>query len=288
VRNATAYSFSRALSSIARAERSMSYSTCRNSTLTASALHLARCGAAVAAAVPGSNGWRSRLQGYAGAHLANALRVGGDLNQADAAFERAGELWEAGAGDDPGLLNAARVLHLEASLRRGQRRVRDALVLLDKALELDRWGEGPTLLTGRTRALEELGQHEAAVLLLLRLDSQLDAKSEPRSRFVVRGQLVSNLCHLGRHAEGETALAELRLLARRLGNQLDLLRIEWLQGRVAAGLGRSDEAIAALGRVRHAFMAQNNVYDAALATLGKSLRPDPERSGRPPRGPAGA
>ncbi len=41
-----------------------------------------------------------------------------------------------------------------------------------------------------------------------------------------------------------------------------------LQGRVAAGFGRSDEAIATLGRVRHAFMAQNNVYDAAFATLG--------------------
>jgi hypothetical protein len=62
-------------------------------------------------------------------------------------------------------------------------------------------------------------------------------------------------------------LGELRQLARSLGNQLDLLRVEWLQGRVAAGLGRTDEAIAALGGVRDTFIAQANAYDAALATL---------------------
>jgi tetratricopeptide (TPR) repeat protein len=145
--------------------------------------------------------------------------------------------WEAGADDDPGLLNAARVLHLEASLRRGQRRVREAIALLDRALVLDRWGESPTLLMGRSKALEEVGQHEEAVALLLGLDSQLDAGSELRSRFVVRGQLVSNPCHLGRHAEAAALLTELRLLACSLGNQLDLLRVEWLRGRVAAGLG---------------------------------------------------
>ena len=233
----------------------------------ARALHLARCAVAVAASVPGSDAWRSRLQGYAEAHLANALRVGGDLRQADQAFDRARELWEAGVNDDHGLLNGARFLHLEASLRREQRRVREALALLDQALVLDRWGETPTLFTGKTRALEELGQHEEAVALLLRLDSQLDAASERRSRYVVRGQLVSNLCHLRRYGQAAETLSELRLLARRLGNQLDLLRVEWLRGRVAAGLGRSDDAIAALSRVRAAFMAQNNAYDAALVTL---------------------
>jgi transcriptional regulator with XRE-family HTH domain len=233
----------------------------------ARALHLARCAAAAAAAAPGNEGWRSRLQGYVDAHLANALRVGGDLREADRAFGHARELWEAGAGDDPGLLNGARFLHLEASLRRGQRRVREALALLDQALALDRWGETPTLFMSKARALEELGQYEQAVALLLRLDSQLDAGSEPRGRYVVRGQLVSNFCHLGRYGEAAIALGELRVLARRLGNQLDQLRVEWLHGRVAAGLGRSDDAIAALSRVRDAFMAQNNAYDAALATL---------------------
>ena len=233
----------------------------------ARALHLASCAAAAASAVPGDEGWRSRLAGYAAAHRANALRVGGDLNSADRAFSRAGELWRAGAASDPGLLNAARVPHLEASLRRDQRRLREALALLDEALDIDRWGETPTLLLGRAKALEELGQHEAALALLPRAESQLDPGREPRNLFVARSLQVFNLCHLGRHAEAEIALADQRALAARLGNRLDLLRVDWGHGKVAAGLGRTGEAIDALRRVRAAFMAQGNAYDTALVTL---------------------
>jgi tetratricopeptide (TPR) repeat protein len=159
------------------------------------------------------------------------------------------------------------VLHLEASLRRNQRRLREALALLDQALELDRWGETPTLLMGKAKALEELGQHEAAIALLRQVESQLDREREPRSLFVVRAQLVGNLCFLGRHAAAEMGLAEVRALAGRLDHQLDLLRVDWLQGKVAAGLGRAGEAIVALGNVRTAFMARGIAYDAALVTL---------------------
>lgn len=232
----------------------------------ARALHLARSAATIAAALPSSQRWRSRLEGYAGLHVANALRVSGDLTQADRAFSSARELWLGGAIEDPGLLNAARVLHLEASLRRAQRRLREALALLDQALDADRWGETPTLLMSKAKALEELGQHEAAITLLLQLKSRLDS-SEPRCLFVVRAQLVGNLCYMGSHAAAESGLAELRALATALGNQLDLLRVDWLQGQVAAGLGRTDEAIAALGRVRADFMARDIAYDAALVTL---------------------
>jgi tetratricopeptide (TPR) repeat protein/DNA-binding XRE family transcriptional regulator len=233
----------------------------------ARALHLARCAVLAAVAVPGSEGWRSRVQGYAQAHLANADRVGGDLNAADRDMAHGKQLWQAGAGDDPGLLNAARVLHLEASLRREQRRLPEALALLDQALDIDRWGETPTLLMGKARALEELGRHEAAIALLHQVDARLDRQHQSRDLFVVRAQLVSNLCHLGRHAEAEVELAAPRALARQLGNRLDLLRVDWLQGRVAAGRGRAKEAIDALGRVRAAFIAQDNAYDTALVTL---------------------
>jgi tetratricopeptide (TPR) repeat protein len=233
----------------------------------ARALHLAGCAVLVAAAVPGSEGSRWRLEGYARAHLSNADRVAGDLNQADRTFSRGNELWQAGAGEDPGLLNAARVLHLEASLRREQRRVHEALALLDQALAIDRWGETPSLLLGKARALDELGQPEAAIALLLRAEPQLDRQREPRNLFVVRNLLARNLCHLGRYAEAELALAEARALATELGNQLDLLRVDWLQGTVAAGRGRTGEAIDEFGRVRAAFMAQGNAYDTALVTL---------------------
>jgi tetratricopeptide (TPR) repeat protein len=233
----------------------------------ARALHLAGCAAVAAAAVPGSDGWRQRLEGYCRHHLGSAVRVAGDLNRADQTVARAKELWKAGAGDDPGLLNAARVLHLEASLRREQRRLQEALALLDQALAIDRWGETPALLIGKAKALEELGQHEAAIALLLQAAAEFDGEREPRNLLATRQLLVLNLCRLGRHGEAELGLAEVRALAEKLGNQLDLLRVEGIQGLVAAGLGRTDEAIAALAHVRAEFMAQDNAYDTALVTL---------------------
>ncbi len=84
---------------------------------------------------------------------------------------------------------------------------------------------------------------------------------------MVRTLLLLNFCHLGRHAEAELGLPDLWALAVKLGNHLDVLRVEWLQGKIAVGLGHADEAILALGRVRAAFVALDNAYDVALVTL---------------------
>jgi tetratricopeptide (TPR) repeat protein len=236
----------------------------------ARARHLAGCAVSIATTVPGSEGSRSRLGGYTRAHLSSALRVGGDLNAADRVWARGKGLWEAGAEDDPGLLNAARVLHLEASLRREQRRLGEAFALLDAALGLDRqggWGETPSLLIGKARALVDLDRHEEAATLLLDAQARFDPQHELRNLYLVRNLQVGNLCALGQYTEAELLLPEARALAAQLGNHLDLLRVDWLQGRIAAGLGHTDEAIDALSRVRAAFTEQGNAYDTALVTL---------------------
>ncbi len=78
----------------------------------------------VARRVPCTAEWRSRVEGRASAHLANALRVGGQIRRADEEFARALGLWGAGAASDPaGLLDPVRMLDLEASLRKDQRRL---------------------------------------------------------------------------------------------------------------------------------------------------------------------
>ena len=51
------------------------------------------------------------------------------------------------------------------------------------------------------------------------------------------------------------------------GNELDLIRALWVEGGVAAGLGRREQALAALGQVRRYFNAHRIAYDAALASL---------------------
>src|ERR1700732_3516612 len=218
------------------------------------ARHFAELAVEVAERVPGDEAWRCRVSGYVRPHLANAERVAGDLPAADAELERAAELWRAGAAADPGLLNEARVLHIEAALRREERRLPEALALFERALAIDRWGETTSLLMGKARAVQRLGQIEEAVVLLRQAGARLDAEKEPRKALVVRQLLLLNLCHLGRHTEAELMIGEVRALARRLGNQLDLVRADWAEGRIAAGLGRHDEAIAILERVRRKFV----------------------------------
>jgi transcriptional regulator with XRE-family HTH domain len=232
------------------------------------ARRLAELAVVAAEGMSGDETWRRRVRGYAGVHLANAQRVGGgDLPAAARTFAEAEELWTAGADADPGLFNAARVLHLEASLRRAQRRVPEALALLDEALAADRWGERPSLLISKAKAVEELGEYEAAIGLLREAAGLIDGERDPSSWFNVLVSLSANLCHLRRFAEAKQVLREVQVLARKVGNQLDLLRVDWQQGKVAAGLGQTAEAVAILERVRSAFAEQENAYDAALVTL---------------------
>ena len=231
------------------------------------ARHFAELAVEVAERVPGEEAWRCRVQGYARSHLANALRVAGDRRAADAEFERATELWRSGGEADPGLLNEARVFHIEAALLRNTRHLSEALELFNRALKIDRWGETPGLLIGKAKALERLDRFEDGIVLLRQAGARIEAEEEPRKAWVVQELLLLNLCHLGRHAEAELMIGDVRALAHQLGNQLDQVRVDWVQGRIDTGLGRHEEAIVALERVRRKFVEDEIAYDGALVTL---------------------
>ncbi|HLX09309.1 MAG TPA: helix-turn-helix transcriptional regulator, partial [Thermoanaerobaculia bacterium] len=231
------------------------------------AVRLAKLAVLASEKMSGAEGWQQRVEGYARAHLANGLRVGGRLAAADRALARAAALWQAGAGADPGLLNEARVLGLEASLRRDRGEGRQALALLERALAADRWGETPALLLNKAKALEALGDFAGSIAVLRQAAAQIDGERELRKLWVVEHNVAFNLCHLGRHADAALALPTVRALARRLGNRLDGLRVDWLAAKVAAGLGRSAEAVAGFERVRAGFERRRIAYDAALATV---------------------
>ncbi|HVR95130.1 MAG TPA: helix-turn-helix domain-containing protein, partial [Thermoanaerobaculia bacterium] len=211
--------------------------------------------------------FRQRLQGYAEAHLGNARRVHGNLREADAIFGRARFLWQAGALGDPGLLDEARMLSLEASLRIDQHRPAEALKLVDQALAVDRNGLAKHLLIKRGRALEQLGEYDGAIAALRQAVPLFDGLQEPRLLFSVRFNLLNNLCHLRRFEEAQALLPEVRTQAERLGQELDLVRTLWLEGWVAAGLGGRKEAVASLEQVSREFIRLQIPSDAALASL---------------------
>lgn len=210
--------------------------------------------------------FRQRIEGYARFHLANALRVAGDLRRADMTLAKAKKLWSQGEAADPGLLSEARVLSLEASLRTEQRRLSEAMDLLEKALAIDQGELKANLLIQQAYVDEVLGDYETAIATL-RQAAPLVARSDRRLQCVLRFNLAGNLCHVRRFAEAESVVEGVRALAVELGNSLDLLRTRWLQGWLAAGLGRRDKAVATLAKVCDDFAERGIAYDAALAAL---------------------
>ena len=63
----------------------------------------------IADRIPGEEAWRSRVQGYAWAHVGNARRQRGDLRGAHEAFSQCRQLWRRAGKASPALLDETRV-----------------------------------------------------------------------------------------------------------------------------------------------------------------------------------
>lgn len=212
--------------------------------------------------------WRDRLRGYAAAHVANVLRVAGDLKAADFRLEEANLLWRSGS-DPSELLDPGRLLDLEASLRRDQRRLDEALALLDQALSI---GRSPArVLVKKGFTLEVMGEYHRAVETLLQAIPLVEDQGDLRLRNLLYGNLAFNYCHLGRFAEAGELARRAREFATGMGDEITLARHIWLDGRIAAGLGRSAEALELLAQARRQFAARNMGYDVALALLEEAI-----------------
>lgn len=233
------------------------------------AVELARLARRVAELTPGSEDLRSGLLGWVWAFEANALRVQGDLPGAAEAFLRSDRLLAAGEFADPGLLDATRPLDLKASLRRYQGRFGEALTLLEQALKSNGSNEAKgRILIKKANTLRHMGDSERALAELRQAERLLDeGAQDPRLVLVVQHSLAHSLWQLGRYVEAEARLPGVRKLAVEIGNELDLIRVLWVEGGVAAGLGRRGQALAALEEVRRYFNDKRIAYDAALATL---------------------
>jgi tetratricopeptide (TPR) repeat protein len=225
---------------------------------------LARLALVIAESVPGPEGWRKRLQGYALAHIANILRVLGDLRGAEAVFESAKRLWQEGA-DPSAVLDPGRLPDLEASLRRAQRRFTEALALLDEALAI---GRSPArVLVQKGFTLEVMGEYERAVETLLQATPLVEAQWDPRLEYMCRFNLAVDYCHTGRYGDAIELMQQVHDVALARGDENEMIRVSWLKGRIAAGLGQTGEARALLRQARQEFAARKMDYDAALALL---------------------
>ncbi len=233
----------------------------------AKAVEIASLAVLIAGLVPGLPEWRRRLQGYARAHLANAWRVHGKLPEADKEFAQAKALWESGM-DERKVLNEARLLGMESSLRLEQGQLTEALNLLDLADKVDREAEHKKIfLVNRARILALLENFEEANEILREAALLISEEHEPRLLWSAQFYLADNLLHAAQLEEATGLLPSIQRLTRRLGKQLDGLRVRWLEGRLAAALGQNERALVILSQVREEFASLKMPFDTALATL---------------------
>lgn len=230
------------------------------------ALDLADLALFIAKRVEGDKGWRSRLEGYCWAHIGNARRVANNFAGADKAFAQAWVLWRAGGKGDPNLLPEWMLWAMEASLRRAQHRFPEALELLEKARSFPRANEGLILLQ-KEHVFDQMGSTHEALMALIEASPFIEASGDTRLLFALRFKTANHLCYLGRCQEARERLPQIRELAVQQGNELYLVRVVWLEARIAAGEERREEAMAGLEQVRQAFTARELPYDAALASL---------------------
>lgn len=232
------------------------------------AVELSRLALRAAELSPEGEPWRSRLLGWVWAFVANARRVQGDLPGAEEGFLRSDRLLEAGAAAGPGPLDAARPLGMKATLRRYQGRFAEALALLEQALKVNSSREERgRIFIYKANTLKLMGDFEGALAQLRQAELLLKDVKDARIILIVKHSLIHNLWQLGRYAEAEERLPEARKRAIETGNELDLIRVIWVEGGVAAGLGRRDKALVALEQVRQYFNASRIAYDAALVSM---------------------
>jgi hypothetical protein len=231
------------------------------------ALELARAALQVAELAPGEEKWRQLVVGIAHGHVGNAQRVREEMDEAREAFQQCRERWTAGSGGDPmRILNQGRVFGLEASMLRANGQWQEALTLLDHALSVSSKAEKRYLLINKAKALEEGEDYEGAIASLREAAPLIEAKRS-RLLWTLHFDLLVNLCSLERYTEVQAALPKVKSLTIALGNDLDLIRFRWLEGKNEAGTGYLERAVATLSVVRTDFMAHQLPYDAALVTM---------------------
>ena len=187
-----------------------------------------------------------------------------------------GPWWEAGeeaVGDVLGY--GPDILALKSTLRNDQRRFGEAHALLDRAIAAYLSGDpeirdphlAGRVLIKKSYVFTQMGEPERAILTLREAERMVDPDREPRLFLCLRHNLMDNLSSAGRFEEARELLPEVEALCESVGSRLDEVRLRWVEGRIAAGVGDRAGARRAWDSARHEFTARGMAYDAALVSL---------------------
>ncbi len=236
------------------------------------ALHLAELARAVLHRSP-ANPESANLAALATAAMGNACRAAGDLRRADEHFRHVRYLVLHEG------VTAARVLgeidHLEGSLRKDQRQFQEAEAFFTRAAMLfrisgDRCGTAKVLVN-----LGELFFHQRhldrAIEMVRTALERLSPDDEPHLYLNGRHNLALYLAEAGHYEQAAGLVAADVDLYRRFPEPWTQLRLTWLRGRIAAGLGEVRDAERLFQETRDGFLSQGIGYDAAMVSLDLTL-----------------
>jgi tetratricopeptide (TPR) repeat protein len=208
----------------------------------------------------------ANLRCRAWTELANAYRVADRLREALEALNVAADAFAAGTLDE---VIGARLLDVQASLDADRRHFAAALESLEvvHAVHLRR---GDRHLAGRALLTKGLyagygGDPERAVELLEEGLALVDRPRDPGLVFGAVHNLARGLMECGRFEEARELLRSNHAMDP--GGRVNRLKVRWLEGQIAAGLGELDRAEQALAEVRLGFEEMDLRYKASLAAL---------------------
>jgi tetratricopeptide (TPR) repeat protein len=208
------------------------------------------------------------LRARAWAQLGNAYRVNAQFPSAERAFAVAQSLLDEGP---VAMLDRARVQSLLASQRRDQHRFAEALQLLDRAAviyrKLGQWSLLGRTFLQRAMVCGDANDGEGEMRLLRQALDLIDPQTDPRVFLFARHNLIDALNVSGRPREAFALLFHTRPLYLKAGDRMSLLRLRWLEGQVALGLQRIEQAEVAFREAREGFHELGHTFDAALASL---------------------
>jgi hypothetical protein len=198
------------------------------------------------------------------AELANAYRVAEDMEAAEDAMALAEERQREGTGD---LLVKALLLSLTAALRRDQDRPDLGAKLLRRAhalyLQLGERHLAGRALVSRGLYTADAGDLRAALDLLATGVAAIDPDRDPGLLAMAEQNIAWTFVLGGRFVEARERLGA--CAGRHIQtDELMLARIEWLEGRIALGLGDRRRAETAFRGVQGVFLTAGQPGNAAL------------------------
>jgi hypothetical protein len=232
---------------------------------------LAETAQAVLLQTPGIHGTADH-QARAAAFQGNALRAQGRLQEAQARFDFARLFIQKEGVTDPLLL--AEIDSCEAVLALDRRRLTHSEKLLKRAIHLYTIAGAkaqtaqPLLTLGYLQATR--GDYEQAIQTV-RTAAETADPADLRTALYARHNQACYLCELGSFEAAAATVQEIREMYEEFPDPYTQLRLAWVEGKIAAGQGRSKDAERAFQTVFQAYLDHHLGYDAALVSLDLAL-----------------